>query len=279
MKIAILSGKGGTGKTTISTNLFHIAENFTLFDTDIEEPNTHIFLKGDILDESDIHTYYPVVNEKCNLCGKCGDLCKFNAIIPAKSKVIVFKESCHFCGGCKIVCAQNAIEYEKREIGKIYKKSYSDKEYYYGKLNIGELSGVGIISNLNSIRDNYENTITDCPPGTSCSTVEALMGVNYAILVTEPTPFGVSDMKMVVELLKKLKIKFDVIINKACLGDDEIYKYCKSENIEIIGELPFNKEIAKLNSNGKLITNDKKYYNIFKKILMKIENKGSVVNV
>lgn len=277
MKIAVLSGKGGTGKTTVSTNLFYVSTNFVLFDADVEEPNSHIFIKSEKENRYETKTYYPVVNKNCDLCGKCGKFCRFNAIIPSKNTVIVFKESCHDCGGCKIVCPNNAIDYQDRVIGNVLeRKLNNDKNFYYGKLNVGELSGVKIIKDLNGIRDKYENTITDCPPGTSCSTVESLDGIEYAVLVSEPTPFGVSDMKMVVELLRTLKIKFDVVVNKAGLGDNEIYEYCKNENINIIAEIPFEKEIASIYSKGEILAEkNTRYYDMFKNILSRINQKES----
>ena len=187
MKIAVLSGKGGTGKTTVSSSLAFISK-MLLIDTDIEEPNSHIFLKGNIEDIKSVYTRFPEVNmEKCNLCGECGNFCKFNAIIPAKKRVIVFGEACHDCGGCEIVCKNGAISWEKREIGKIYTgKTHFNSVNKYGKLNIGEMSGVKIIKEI------YKNTeeknfLIDCPPGTACTTVSAVEVADFAIIVVEPS--------------------------------------------------------------------------------------------
>lgn len=214
MKIAVLSGKGGTGKTTVSSSLAFISK-MLLIDTDIEEPNSHIFLKGNIEDIKSVYTRFPEVNmEKCNLCGECGNFCKFNAIIPAKKRVIVFGEACHDCGGCEIVCKNGAISWEKREIGKIYTgKTHFNSINKYGELNIGEMSGVKIIKEI------YKNTeekdfLIDCPPGTACTTVSAVEVADFAIIVVEPSPFGLSDMKLVVQLLRDMKIPFGVVINK-----------------------------------------------------------------
>lgn len=174
MKIAVLSGKGGTGKTTVSTNLAFISK-LPLFDTDIEEPNSHIFLKNNIINEESVYMNYPKIHmEKCNLCGECGDFCKFNAVIPARNTVLVFEESCHDCGGCGIICKQKAISWEKREIGKIFTgKTYFDSDTVYGKLNIGEMSGVRIIKKM--YKDaKYKDFLIDCPPGTACTTVAAV---------------------------------------------------------------------------------------------------------
>ncbi|BDU50362.1 ATP-binding protein [Haliovirga abyssi] len=273
MRIAVLSGKGGTGKTTISTNLSINIENSMLIDTDVEEPNSHIFLKPNITETKSVKVEYPVVdNEKCTLCGKCGDFCNFNAIIPAKNTVLVFQESCHSCGGCKMVCPTGAITYSKREIGKIYE---GDTKFgikmKYGELNLGEMSGVKIIEELKEITKNEDIVIIDSPPGTSCSTVAAVEDVDYAIVVTEPTPFGVSDMKMVVEMLREMKIPFSVFINKAGLGDNEVYEYCEDEKIKIIGEVLFDKKIAEYYSEGiPFSTKIPKYKKLFNDIFEEI---------
>ncbi|MFA6708275.1 MAG: ATP-binding protein [Fusobacterium sp.] len=253
MKIAVLSGKGGTGKTTISGNLFYSVPNSSIIDTDVEEPNQHIFLKPSIEKEMPIYTEFPVVDqEKCTLCGKCEELCKYSAIIVGRKKVVIFDKSCHDCGGCKIVCKPGAITYEKREIGKIYKGKAYGKIVEYGKLNVGELSGVKIINKLKEISDNEGTLFIDCPPGTSCSTVAAVEDSNFAIIVVEPTPFGVSDMKMVVSMLRDMNKKFAVVINKAGLGDDEVYDYCEAEGLSIIGEIPFDREVAELYAKGEM---------------------------
>lgn len=253
MKIAVLSGKGGTGKTTISGNLFYSVPNSSIIDTDVEEPNQHIFLNPSIEKEMPIYTEFPVVDqEKCTLCGKCEELCKYSAIIVGRKKVVIFDKSCHDCGGCKIVCKPGAITYEKREIGKIYKGKAYGKIVEYGKLNVGELSGVKIINKLKEISNNEETLFIDCPPGTSCSTVAAVEDSNFAIIVVEPTPFGVSDMKMVVSMLRDMNKKFAVVINKAGLGDNEVYDYCEAEGLSIIGEIPFDREVAELYAKGEM---------------------------
>lgn len=276
MKIAVLSGKGGTGKTTVSSNLSISLKNSLILDCDVEEPNSHIFLKPKITDTISIKTEYPLVDaNKCNLCGKCGDFCNFNAIIPTRKNVLVFPESCHSCGGCKLVCPTNAIEYQKREIGKTYTgKSIYGNSLSYGELNLGEMSGIGIIESLFEGVANEELVIVDAPPGTACSTVAAVENVDYAIIVTEPTPFGVSDMKMVVEMLREMEIPFGIVINKAGLGDDEIYKYTKEEDIEILMEIPFNKEIAKWYSEGiPFSTKKPEYKEKFQKVYENIKSK------
>ena len=271
MKLAILSGKGGTGKTTVSTNLAYITKQL-LIDTDIEEPNSHIFLKPQNVNTSSVFTSYPVVSsEKCTLCEKCGDFCHFNAIIPSRKKVLVFEESCHDCGGCKIVCKFDAIDFQKREIGKIFSgETFFNSPIKYGRLNIGEMSGVKIIKELYSTTKE-NNFIIDCPPGTSCTTVASIEIADFAIIVTEPSPFGLSDMKLVVTLLKDLNIPFGIVINKSLGNNQEILNFSKENFIPILGEIKFDKDIAKNYSQGEVLSNiNPKYKEIFQNILNKV---------
>lgn len=276
MKIAVLSGKGGTGKTTVSSSLAFISK-MLLIDTDIEEPNSHIFLKGNVEDIKSVYTRFPEVNmEKCNLCGECGEFCKFNAIIPAKKRVIIFGEACHDCGGCEIVCKNGAISWEKREIGKIYTgKTHFNSVNKYGKLNIGEMSGVKIIKEI------YKNTeekdfLIDCPPGTACTTVSAVEVADFTIIVVEPSPFGLSDMKLVVQLLRDMKIPFGVVINKFDEDENIVKKYCDDENIEIIGTIPFDRKIAETYSKGEIIAEAlPEYRKNFETILKRVKSYGN----
>ena len=276
MKIAVLSGKGGTGKTTVSTNLAFISK-LPLFDTDIEEPNSHIFFKNNILEEKSVYMNYPKVDmEKCNLCGECGDFCRFNAVIPAKNTVLIFEESCHDCGGCGVICKQKAISWEKREIGKIFTgKTYFNSDTVCGKLNVGEMSGVRIIKEMYK-NSKIKDFLIDCPPGTACTTVAAVEESDFAVVVTEPSPFGLSDMKLVIKLLRDMKIPFGVVINKSEEDEKEVKDYCLSENIEILGEIPFSRKIAENYSKGN-ITSDilPEYREIFENIFEKVKNYGN----
>ena len=276
MKIAVLSGKGGTGKTTVSSSLAFISK-MLLIDTDIEEPNSHIFLKGGIKDVKSVYTRFPEVNmEKCNLCGECGEFCKFNAIIPAKKRVIVFGEACHDCGGCEIVCKNGAISWEKREIGKIFTgKTHFNSINKYGKLNIGEMSGVKIIKEIYKSTEEKDFLI-DCPPGTACTTVSAVEVADFAIIVVEPSPFGLSDMKLVVQLLRDMKIPFGVVINKFDEDENIVKKYCDNEKIEIIGTIPFDRKIAEAYSKGEIIADTlPEYRENFETILKRVKSYGN----
>lgn len=269
MKIAILSGKGGTGKTTLSVNLFSLLKNVALIDTDIEEPNAHLFIKETPTLKDTVNKGYPVVDEnKCTLCGACGDHCNFNAIIPTKKKVMVFADLCHDCGLCKMVCPENAITYTPKEVGKIFEIQQRSKTFYYGLLETGEISGVRIIETLKDIDINNETILIDCPPGVACNTNTSIEGADYAIIVSEPTPFGISDMTMVVELLQKRKIPFGVVINKAGLGNNDIYSYLENEQIALLGEIPFTEERASISASGEcIIDHDETFKDILKSII------------
>lgn len=269
MKIAILSGKGGTGKTTVSNNLAAITPEAVLIDCDVEEPNSHIFMHPEREKEETVTTGFPVIDdEKCTHCRKCADFCHYNAIIAGPTLTMPMKDLCHDCGGCRLVCPVDAISYDQKSIGTIYSgTSRFGTKLIYGQLKTGELSGVKIIDRVNEIVEQESLILVDSPPGTSCSTVAALENCDYAVIVTEPTPFGVSDMKMVVEMLREMSIPFSVIINKAGLGDDEVYEYCRSENLLISGEIPFDREVAVAYSTGHLAVEvSGKYKDLYTKI-------------
>ncbi len=267
MKIAIASGKGGTGKTLVSTNLFNVITDSIYIDCDVEEPNGHLFLNSTIEKETIVSSLIPSVNpNKCNSCGICAQVCNFNAILCAKSKVLVFPELCHGCGSCIYFCPQNAISEIPKEIGKIETSSFNNRKFYTGRLNIGEAMAPPLIKKLKEKTKKYKKLIIDCPPGTSCPVIESIKGVDFVILVTEPTPFGLNDLRLAVEVVKKMKIPFGVVINKSGLGGTIIHDYCKNETIPILLEIAHDKWIAETYSNGKLITEDTYYKNIFTKL-------------
>lgn len=262
MKIAVLSGKGGTGKTTVAVNLFNVVQNCVLIDTDTEEPNSHLFLNGALIDERIVYKKHPTVDyNKCTFCGKCGDHCAFNSIIPTKNQVLIFEDLCHYCGMCQLVCPEDAISYKEKPLGTITHSIYNNKDFYSGKLNVGEVSGVKLIESLKEDAIQEELVLIDCPPGVGCATVSSLKGVDSAIIVIEPTPFGLSDMKMVVELLRNRCITFGVVINKSNLGNDDVLHYLQEENIDLITSIPFNREFARLYSEGLIISDYSKLFN------------------
>lgn len=249
MKIAVLSGKGGTGKTTISASLAASLENSQYVDCDVEEPNGALFLKPQVKKAVPVKVLVPQVDETiCNGCGACGKACRFNAIAVVKDKVLIFPEVCHHCGACLIACPQQAIKEVEREIGVV--EQDGDGRFLQGRLNIGEPITIPIIQQLKqSIRDGVP-AILDCSPGASCTVVQTIDGCDYCILVTEPTPFGLHDLKIAVSLVRKMGIPFGIVVNKAMQEDHSIQTYCQQEGVEVLMEIPYSREIAESYSNG-----------------------------
>ena len=258
MKIAIASGKGGTGKTTIATNLAWSAadagEKVTYVDCDVEEPNGHIFLKPEITESGKATMLYPEVDEnKCISCGKCAEICQFKAIIMIGETPLVFPEMCHDCGGCFVVCSVDAITMREREIGVIEAGNSGSVHFIHGKLNIGQIMSPPLIRAVKSRITDDGLTIVDCPPGTSCPVIESVRGSDFAVLVTEPTPFGFNDFKLAVEVLKELKIPFGAFINREDIGTMETLNYCRKNSIPVLGSLPDDSSIAEAYSKGFLV--------------------------
>ncbi len=258
MKIAVASGKGGTGKTTISTNLaLTLADKgitVQLLDCDVEEPNCHIFLKPVIEDKWPATVLIPKVDqEKCTGCRVCADVCEFKAIAVIKGKVLIFPELCHSCGACKLFCPEGAISEIPRELGIIEKGKAGEINFLQGLLNIGELASPPVIREVREAAGNSEVTIIDSPPGTSCPVIEAVKESDFVLLVTEPTPFGLNDLELAVGMVRELKIPFAVAINRSDIGDDEVVKYCDREGIAIFLEIPNDRKIAEAYSRGEMI--------------------------
>lgn len=265
MNIAVLSGKGGTGKTTVSTNL-SLALNFNYIDCDVEEPNGFLFLQPQIEITKEVLVNYPVINEaNCTYCGKCINTCQFNALAKVKNNIMLFSKLCHNCGACSLSCKASAISYKKREIGKIEKGTFRDIHCSRGILNIGEPMAVPIIKELLN-KDSLDNNIIDCPPGTSCNVVNALKYADGAILVTEPTEFGLHDLKMAIEVVRMFNIPFGIIINKDDGKENIIKKYCIKENINLIGAIPYSKSIAIAYSKANILYDDIEFKMIFNKL-------------
>ncbi len=251
MKIAVASGKGGTGKTTISTNLALSLENVQLLDCDVEEPNAHIFLKPEIKKQTPVYIPVPKIDKnKCDYCGKCAEFCEFNAIAVFNKQAMVFSDLCHGCGGCLLVCPKNAIAEEYKEIGVIKKGVARDIEFVYGELNIGEPMAVPVIRRVKDEIDKDKTVNIDASPGASCPVIAAVHGSDYCILVTEPTPFGLHDLRLAVETMREMDIPLGVIINCDGIGDQKVQEYCKKESIPILLKIPMDRRIAELYSRG-----------------------------
>lgn len=257
MKIAILSGKGGTGKTLLSVNLASVSQNSNYVDCDIEEPNGHLFFKPNITNTKKVSVKIPLVDEKkCIGCKKCVHFCKFNALAYTK-KVLVFEDICHSCGACMFVCPENAISEKDRVIGKVNIGDSEDVGVFTGILNIGEASGVPIIKSLlDEIEDKDEITIIDAPPGSACVVMDTIKDVDYCVLVAEPTEFGAHNLNIVYELVKLFKKSFGVVLNKTLDGNNPSEDFCNSKGIKILGRIPYNNNLADLNSKSLIVSRE-----------------------
>lgn len=269
MKIAVLSGKGGTGKTLVSVNLAAVAPRAVYVDCDVEEPNGHLFFKPNWDAETPVSVKMPVVDtDLCTGCRVCVDFCKFNALAYT-DRLIIFQEICHSCGGCVLLCPQKALTEKDRTIGQV-KKGYSGQvKVITGIMNPGEASGIPIIKKLleNSSAEN-ETTLIDCPPGSACIVMETVRAADHCILVAEPTLFGVHNLSMVYELVQLFKKPHGVVLNK-CLDDENpAEEFCLKNKIPIIGRIPFEHELGKLNSDALIaVRESEKYRKMFARML------------
>jgi MinD superfamily P-loop ATPase len=251
MIVAVASGKGGTGKTSVAVNMALSIGTVQFLDCDVEEPNAHLLLHPEISREEPVYLPVPVINEElCDHCGKCAEFCPNNAIFVSPEKVLVFPELCYSCGGCAIVCPRKAISEEQRRIGTLKLGSARDLELVYGELEVGEPMAVPVIKEVKRRIEKDRPVIFDSPPGTSCPVIETVKGSDFCVLVTEPTPFGLHDLKITVQVLKDMKIPFGVIVNRAGIGDKKVYEYCEEKNIPILLEIPYQRKIAELYSRG-----------------------------
>ncbi|MDD2494497.1 MAG: ATP-binding protein [Tissierellia bacterium] len=275
MKIAVLSGKGGTGKTLVSVNLACISNDSCYIDCDVEEPNGHLFFKPEIENREKVTVKIPTVDfNLCNGCRKCVDFCKFNALAYINNKLFIFEKICHSCGGCLIVCPQKALTEKNKEIGEIQEGFSENVKVITGIMNIGEETGVSIIKNLLSKNiDKKHHVFIDCPPGSGCSVMESVKDADYCLLVAEPTIFGVHNFNMIYNLVKILNKPYGAVLNK-CFNDREnpAEEFCLNNNIKILQKIPYDNELAKINSNGKIAVRENENYNkMFEQLLGKVK--------
>lgn len=285
MIISVASGKGGTGKTTIAVNLALSIDNVQFLDCDVEEPNAHIFLKPQIKEQKKAYIPVPEIDEsKCVYCGKCAKVCVYNAIAVLsgqegkKGTTLVFAHLCHGCGACSALCPEKAIKEVNREIGVVELGDCGKIDFAHGMLNIGEAMSPPLIRQVKDEINLKKTVIIDAPPGTSCPVVASVKGSDFCVLVTEPTPFGLNDLILAVEVLRKIKIPFGVVINRADLGNTKTEEYCKKENIIVLMRIPFKKEIAMAYSKGEPIVKvfpeyKKDFVQLYEQVIANIPNK------
>ena len=274
MIISIASGKGGTGKTTVATNLAASLSNMdvTLLDCDVEEPNAHLFLRPQMELKETVTTPVPQIDEdKCTLCGKCSEICQFKAIVRIADTMLTFTDLCHSCGGCVEVCPEGAITETGRELGVVEKGFKNGLKFIHGRLRIGEAMSPPLIKKVRKMAVNSGLTIIDAPPGTSCPVISAMKNTDFVILVTEPTPFGLNDLKLAVGAVKILGIPCGIIINRSDLGDNRVKEFAADEGVPILMEIPFERRIAESYSRGELIVESmpeykKKFIDLYENI-------------
>jgi MinD superfamily P-loop ATPase len=258
MIISVASGKGGTGKTTVSTNMaVSIERELKLLDCDVEEPNAHLFLKPDLSEPQSVTTFVPnIIDQRCTGCGECVQICQFNALTVIADKVLVFPELCHSCKGCQVVCPEQAITAGSRELGISATGKRGLISFIHGCLRIGEAMSPPLINHLRTFIKPDELVIIDAPPGTSCPAIASMKDCDFVLLVTEPTPFGLHDLKLAYEAVKVLGIPCGLVINRSDLGDESVRDYAHREFLPILLEIPFDRRIAEIYSRGQMLVDE-----------------------
>ena len=273
MKLVVASGKGGTGKTTVATNLAYVASlterTVAYVDCDVEEPNGHLFLNPQWQIREPATRPIPQVDEKkCTQCGRCSEVCQYSAIVPLGEMVLVYAEMCHGCGGCVLVCPAGAITEIPREIGMVEQGMAGKVQFVRGLLNVGEAISPPLIRHVKEAVPPVDLTVIDAPPGTTCPVIEAVRGADFVLLVTEPTPFGLNDLKLAVEMAQCLGLSLGVVVNRADTGDRQTWEYCRSHRIPILAEIPDDRQIAEAYSRGILAASvSATYQELFRNLL------------
>jgi MinD superfamily P-loop ATPase len=270
MIIAIASGKGGTGKTTVSMNLARVlGAPVQLLDCDVEEPNAHLFLKSTRIREEVVSIPVPQVDELlCDGCGECGRFCEYHAIVSFGTKPLVFAEMCHGCGGCAKVCPKKAIRETDHRIGVIKTDQSESITLIQGCLDVGVAMAPPLIREVKARLQNGTHAILDAPPGTSCPVIVTIRGADFVMLVTEPTPFGLHDLTLAVDMVRELGIPFGVIVNRMGIGDDRVHAFCGEQNIPVLLEIPDDRRIAEAYSRGEVIVDAlPEYRGLFESLL------------
>lgn len=257
MKIAVASGKGGTGKTTVALALADSMKKSSVYvDCDVEEPNAHLFLNPDLFMSQTVYSFIPEIDEtKCNLCGKCEDICMFSSLVIIGKKLMTYPAMCHGCRGCELVCPEKAISEGKRELGSVEQGHAKQIRLLTGRLRIGEAMSPPLIKHLKSLLDDScENVILDSPPGASCPMVATVRDADFVVLVTEPTPFGINDLSIAYEAIREMDVPCGLIINRAMPDNSLANEFAEENGIEVLLEIPDDRAIAEGYSKGIIIT-------------------------
>lgn len=274
MRIAVLSGKGGTGKTFVSINLAVAAQSATYIDCDVEEPNGHLFLKPEPIQVTPVHTLLPDFDaERCNGCRKCVDFCRFNALAFIKGRPKVFPEICHSCGGCFTVCPVGAVTERKHSVGRVEHGAYGNVSVVTGVLNLGEASAVPVIRAALALGFTGEGlTIIDCPPGSGCPVLESVSASDACVLVAEPTAFGLHNLQMIVEMVRLLHKPCGVVINKMEAPYEPLEAFCRQTGIAVLCRIPYSETLARLNAAAQIACEqDESSRVLFNMLLRRVE--------
>jgi MinD superfamily P-loop ATPase containing an inserted ferredoxin domain len=278
LNVAVLSGKGGTGKTLVSVNLATVTAGSVYIDCDVEEPNGHLFFKPMIKDKAPVTVKIPIIDaDKCTGCRKCVSFCAFHALAFVKGRPILFNDVCHSCGGCALLCPAKAINEQDKIVGNVFSGISDSVEVHYGSMNIGETSGIPVIKCLldKISGDKSHPVFIDCPPGSSCAVMESIRITDFCVLIAEPTVFGAHNLAMVYELVKLLGKPYGVILNKYTEGENPSEEFCIANGISILGRIPFDPVLGAMNSEGIIVARENDQFKTLFSSLAENINRGA----